>query len=240
MDRARRELGEVTGFVLATDMASPPLSHALQQLRGEYRFAQTPVAILVKPNEEYRAEQVMGDAKSVEAADAGLGAAELRAVLEAIGKAGGTQPLDTDLALELALRAADALRLVALDDNTVIDYAPAVDSLIAALRSDSEDLQIKCANVLALVNTQPGQQAVASLALDVDRSAELRIAAFNALAESAKRFGNQLAPEQVTQVVSAAKETEDLVMRAAASQALGALNLQVGEASEIIRSHHRG
>lgn len=240
MDRARRELNEISGFVMATDLASPPLSLALPQLRGEYRFSRTPVAIMVKPNEDYRAEQVMRDATAVRALDSVLGATEIREAVEEIAKADGTQPLDSELALELALRAADALRLVALDGRTVIDFSPALDALISALRSESEDLQIKCANVLALVNTQPGQQAIAQLALDTDRSADLRIAAFNALAESAKRFGNRLTPEQVTQVVSAAKDTEDLTMRTAASQALGALNLQVGEASEIIRSHHRG
>jgi hypothetical protein len=45
----------------------------------------------------------------------------------------------------------------------------------------------------------------------------------------------------VTQVVTAAKHTENLVMwRNSASHPLGALNLQIGEASAIIRSRHTG
>jgi len=240
MERARRELGEVTGFVLATDIASPPIATALGQLRDEFRFARTPVVVTVKPQEEYRAEQALRDAAAARSADAVLGAEDLRGVLQDIGATEGAQPLAPELAIELALRAAEALRLVALDGRTVIDYTPALDALIAALAVDVQDLRIAAANVLALVRTEPGQQAVARLALDENNTPELRIAAFNALAESAKRFGNLLSPDLVTRVVAAAKDTADLTMRTAASQALGALNLKVGEASEIIRSHHAG
>ena len=58
--------------------------------------------------------------------------------------------------------------------------------------------------------------------------------------ESAKKQGNQLAIEQIKGLVQAARETADLTMRTAASQALGALNLKLNEASEIIRAYHRG
>jgi HEAT repeat protein len=240
IERSRRELGEITGFVLATDIASPPVSTALAQLRGEHRFARTPVVITFKEREEFRAEQALSGAAAAGSADAVLGAEDLRRVLEEIGAAEGSQPLPAELAIELALRAADALRLVALDGRTVIDPAPAVDALVSALSAQEQELRIAAANVLALVQTDAGQQAVARLALDENNTPELRIAAFNAVAESAKRFGNLLTPDLVTQVVTAAMTTEDLIMRTAASQALGALNLRIGEASEIIRSHHAG
>lgn len=240
MERARRELGEVAGFVISTDVASPSISTALAQLRDEFRYARTPVVITTKPQEEYRAEQILRDAVAARAANAVLQAGDLRTILEEIGAVEGTRPLAPELANELALRAAEALRLVALDGRTVIDYAPAVDALIGALNAADPRLRITSANVLALVPTEPGQQAIARLALDENNAPELRIAAFDALAESAKRFGNRLTPDLVAQVVSAAKGGEDLAMRTAASQALGALNLQTGEASEIIRSHHVG
>lgn len=240
MERARRELGEISGVILATDLQSPPVSNALQQLRSEFRYARTPVVLAVKPQEEFRAEQALRDATAATTVDAVMGAAEMRAALEAIGQKEGSQPLDPELAISLALRAAEVLRLVALDGRTVIDYAPAIEALIAAMKADDPELRVRCANVLALMNTQPGQQAVAQMALDEGNAMELRIAAFDALAESAKRFGNMLATDQVGQVVSVAKDAEDLTLRTAASQALGALNLQIDEASEIIRSHHTG
>lgn len=69
---------------------------------------------------------------------------------------------------------------------------------------------------------------------------ELRIAGSDALAESAKRIGDQFTPDLVSQVVAGAEDTLHLTMRTDASQSLGAHNLRTGETSEIIRSHHAG
>jgi HEAT repeat protein len=240
MDRARRELREISGFVMATDLKSPPLAAAVQDLREEYRFARTPIVVRTKPNEDYRAEEALRDVKAAQALEAVMGAEQYRAAMEELAQASGAQTLGESQAVSLALRAAEAVRLLALDGQTVVDYQSAVDALIAALDASEQDLRIAAARALALIDTAPGQQAIAKLALNSANDGDLRIAAFDALAESAQRFGNALGAEQVTGVVEAAKTTEDLIMRTAASQALGALNLQQGEASAIIRSHHRG
>jgi len=240
MERARRELGEIAGFVIATDISSPSAASAVNQLRDEFRYARTPVVITVKPQEEYRAEQILKGTVAARSTEYTADAAELHTMLEEIGKTQGTEPLAPELAGELALRAAAVLRLVALDGRTVIDYTPAVDALITALAASDPALREAAANVLALIRTEAGQRGIARMALDEDNAPELRIAGFNALAESAKRFGNLLSPELVAQVVNAAKDAPDLTMRTAASQSLGALNLQTDEASEIIRSHHVG
>ena len=240
MERARRELPGINGFILATDMESPPVAAALADLRGTLRFSRIPVVILVKPQQEHRASQAEKSGFAVVTAQARSTAAELRDLIDTLGEEGGSAPLDKELAMELALRAADALRLVAIDGRTVIDIAPAVGALIGALQAEEEDLQISAAQVLALAPTAQGQQAICNLALDEDNTAALRLVAFDALAESAKRQGNQLAIEQIKGLVQAARETADLTMRTAASQALGALNLKLNEASEIIRAYHRG
>jgi len=63
--------------------------------------------------------------------------------------------------------------------------------------------------------------------------------AFDALASSAKAFGNRLDDDRVTRVLGLARDEPDLVMRSAASQALGALDLTDNKASDIIRSYYR-
>ena len=63
------------------------------------------------------------------------------------------------------------------------------------------------------------------------------MAAFASLAESAKNNGHLLEDSHVTGLVRLAQEEDDLVIRTAASQALGAINLATPKASEIIRSY---
>ncbi len=240
MKRAREELTGITGFIFSANMEAPAAASAIRDIRSQFRFAQTPLIVRFEDDREYVADQAVAATRIARTAAAPLSAEEIRGYIEELQAAGGAQPLDEELALELALRTAEALRLVALDGRTVIQYEPALDALIEALSADDEGLQIKVAQVVALIPTQPGQRAVAELALNTNNTDTLRRAAFDALAESAKRHGNLLGPAQVSGVVQAALETEDLTMRTAASQALGALNLKENEASEIIRSYHRG
>jgi undecaprenyl pyrophosphate synthase len=68
----------------------------------------------------------------------------------------------------------------------------------------------------------------------------LRVAAFGSLAESAKNNGNLLEEGQIAELVDIAHDDPDLIIRTAASQSLGALNLTTNKASEIIRSYYGG
>ncbi len=240
MQRARSELPDINGVFISTGVENPSVVASIQQLRSESRFRRLPVVILAKRGEEHRAEQAaMGD-DATAVVDALASGADLRDAVQGIAEKEGKQPLSADLAAKLALQSAEALRLVATDGRTVIGFAPAVPALISALGTDDQDLRIAAAHVLALWPAANAQQAIAHLALDDINPAPLRIAAFDALAESARRNGNMLDSEQVNRVVQAASATADLTLRTAASQALGALNLQVNEASEIIRSYYRG
>jgi hypothetical protein len=122
----------------------------------------------------------------------------------------------------------------------VFDVGVAEPQLIAALSSPSEDLQVRCASVLALLGTDPSQRSLARLALSTSNSTSLRVAAFGALAESARNHGNKLESAQIDSLVQVARDDADLVIRTAASEALGAVNLATNQASEIIRRYYGG
>jgi HEAT repeat protein len=132
------------------------------------------------------------------------------------------------------------MRRIALDGRTVLNLSVAEPALIAVLNVEDEELQTRCAAVLAALPTPTAQRAVAHVAMTDDNTVSLRVAAFSALAESAKSNGNLLETGQIDLLVSLARDADDLVIRTAASEALGALNLATNQASEIIRSHHAG
>ncbi len=110
---------------------------------------------------------------------------------------------------------------------------------MAALSADDEGLRIECASVLALLAAPTAQRSIADLALKVDHTESLRLAAFTSLAESARRGGKRLDEGRLQGLLSAARDEPDLTIRTAASRALGAMNLADNKASEIIRSYSR-
>lgn len=152
----------------------------------------------------------------------------------------GQTAVSAEDALALALDAVSTLRMIAFSNSTVYDFSLAEGALIKALASEHEVLQIQAASVLALAPTSSAQQAIATLALEARNTESLRVAAFASLAESAKVNGNLLSEVQTDQLITMAINEENLVLRTAASQALGALNVPSNKAAPVIQKYHRG
>ena len=240
MERVRTEFQTLRGLFISTDVAEPGPAAALQELRSVFVYSKTPVVVLTKPEQSLLAEDLAEADGYVETVDAAVTDADLEAAFERVRARTARTAVDTDLSLSLALEAVETLRRIAVDGRTVYNVGVAEPALVAALASMNEDLQTAAATVLALIPTPAAQQAVGQLALDAANPQSLRIAAFDALAESAKRHGNLLAGAQVTELISISRDDADLTIRTAASQALGAVNLPASQASEIIRSYHGG
>jgi hypothetical protein len=240
MDRARVEFDEITACFLATDISTPNIATAIDALRRERMHAHTPIILLVKPKESQVARDLGAGTGALDQIDVGAELTNLGELLAEVRARIGQTAVDPAFALELALESAATLRRIAIDGDTVFNCGAAEPALISALGADDEELRTRCASVLALIGTATAQHAVADLAFDAANSSSLRVAAFAALAESAKKHGNHLDDARVDRLIEIARDEADLVMRTAASQALGALNLADNKASEIIRSYYHG
>jgi HEAT repeat protein len=236
LDRARTEMPALTGVFVSTDIEDPGIAEAIDRLRGEFIYSKTPVVVLIKPGQYMLAQEAARMDPYVETVDANADEETLMAAFQrALDRAGPT-PLSEDTALTIALQAGETLRRIAVDGRTVYDLGVAEPVLINVLSSSEERLQVLAASVLALLPTPTAQRAIAHLALDDTNPRPLRVAAFASLAESAKNFAHMLEDAQITELVRIAQKADDLVIRTAASQALGAINLATSKASEIIRS----
>ncbi len=239
LERVRTEFQTLSGAFIGVGTGDSGAGQAIRGLRSEFLFAKTPVVLLSKEG-SLAAEQLARGDTYVEVIDAGAGDTDLEEALERVRARTDQAPLDSDLALSLALETAETLRGIAVDGRTVYDVSAATPALIGALSSSDELLQTTAASVLALVPESTAQRAIAHVALDSNQPESLRIAAFGSLAESAKSNGGQLEDAQITALVRIARDDANLVIRTAASQALGAINLAGNKASDIIRSHYGG
>ena len=240
MERTRTEFQNVVGVFLATDLNDPPVADALRRLRTESVFGKTAVVVLTKSGQSVFADDLAENYPYIETVAASAGAAGLDDAFDRVRARTRQARLDEALAQSLAIEAAETLGRIAIDGSTVCDVADAEPGLIAALASSDEALQTLVAKVLALLSAPTSQRAIAFVALNDSNAESLRVSVFGSLAESAKRNGNLLEDDQVTALIDIAREDPDLIIRTAASQALGAINIESNKASEIIRSFYRG
>ncbi|MFQ6048990.1 MAG: hypothetical protein ACE5K7_06465, partial [Phycisphaerae bacterium] len=240
LNRARQQFPFVDVIFLASDIDQPQVGQAVAELRKDLAFAATPVVILAKPQQTLIARRLALADERIDRVLAEAGKEGLLAAWRRVSRTAGRAELTDALALELAMQAAEALRLIAVSGSQVYEFSKAVPALIAALQHPDLSLRQRAASVLALSSLPAAQQAIARLALSAETPQPLRIAAFGYLASSARAHGCMLTEPQVDQLIETVMGPENLAIRTASSQALGALNLPGNKASQMIRRQYRG
>jgi len=133
------------------------------------------------------------------------------------------------------LRAIESMLELAIARNQVIDVSQATDALIEVTTTKRSQMRVLAGEVLARIDSPQAQRAIADMALSTDNSTEVRIAAFNSLAVSAKRYANLLTDSQIERIYRLANDEavgED--MRREAAIAYGSLNLPPVKVKELI------
>ena len=240
LEMARNELPGLEVILLASDIAEPDVAQAIEQLRGEFRFASVPVVIVAKASQsEMAAALARGDHRVgtvVENPDAESLGREIATVAHAVG----ATAITPERGLELSLEAIDVLRAFGQSQNEQFRLEDAQPALLAALNADDPILRQTAADALGYLGNAEAQEAIANVALNATEAEELRVAMFAAVANAAQRRGNYLSDDIVQQLITVTESEENMVIRTAASQALGALNLPGNPASVIIRNQYGG
>jgi hypothetical protein len=143
-------------------------------------------------------------------------------------------PLDEKSAADYSLRAAGVLTKLAVNRNPVLDLSAALDTLLEGLNDKRPDNAKSAASVLGMLDSKVTQPALLSKAVDDKTSDDLKIAAYKALATSARTFGDRLEGSQVVNLRKAASAEKTPEVRAAAAEAIGALNLPPEEIKPLI------
>lgn len=149
---------------------------------------------------------------------------------EAIGENG-----TGELADMYALRAINVMLDLAISRNRIVDLTRAMPSLITATKDSRMDMQILAGEVLARIESPDAQQAIAQMGLSENNDLEVRIAAFESLAISAKLHANLLTAEMIDGIYSiVGSATTETVLRSTAASAYGSLNLPSRRVKDLI------
>ena len=241
MKQARADLPGLDLIVLASDLAGPVVADALQQLRGEFQFAATPVLVIAKPGDAAAVRALQRANARVREIPPAVDPDALATAISMVSRSSGATPITPELGASLALESAQVLLGLAVTANALFPLDSLEPALVNALGAADPSLRITAAQVLGFLKSPSAQAAVAKVALADGEDEAIRIAMFAALAESAKRHGSQLLADQIQSLLGVVRsDSASMPLKTAASQALGALNLPGNTASEMVRAAHGG
>ena len=238
--KVRQTFPALDVIFLASDLPDTTLPEALAQLRDEYRFAATPVIIVNKPGDRgLVADLVRADHRLGEVLP-GAESEEILQVVAEVSRSVGITPITPAVGTAIAMEATETLRLLAVSKNPLFSIAEVRPALVSALTTTDPDLRLAVAKVLVYICEAEAQEALAGIALDEDEDEDVRVDMFALLAQAAKNCGNLLGEQPINQIITIAEQDENMIIRTAASQTLGALDLPTNKGSEIIRNQYGG
>ncbi len=166
--------------------------------------------------------------------------AESKLVVENLAQALAETAENVDLANEwiatsYAVRAARVMLKLVQTRNRVIDLSAAQGALINATKDKRAEIQVLAGRILAHLDSPGAQRSIAAMALAETNDMDVRIAAFDSLAISAKINAYLLNDEMIDAVYGLVSSQEiDPELRAAAAAAYGALNLPSQKVKDLI------
>jgi hypothetical protein len=148
-------------------------------------------------------------------------------------KAAGA-PVDPAVAVQYSLRAANLLQKLATAEGRVFDLTAAEPTLLGSLTDKRPENVKAVAGVLGTMNSNNAQMALLDKAVMDATANDVKAAEYKAVANSAKLYGNRLDQQRIEALRKAVKAEKDPEVRAAAGEALGALNLPAQQIGNMI------
>ena len=219
--------------VIVTNQSPEHVRRFVHQRVGDYKLSSVPLIVLATPGNMATMNQAFEGQRGIYVIAGAQQAADLEpAVAQAAADHGGA-PISVDEGYDYAMSALEMLAQIALGSSEVFNVTDALPALIEALGDDRPEVVSLAADVLALIDTIEGQQAIAEAAQGQTRAADLRIALLGSLSASATHMGNQLNEPQLDKVLELAK-TSTGEMAIAAARAHGALMLPTSNVVEML------
>lgn len=203
------------------------------QTAQDYKLRNVPIVAAVAAQDLASANDRLGNQPRIFLTHRGPDAPELQAVIERATQSVAGQALAGEQAGDYAMRALTALREIAVTRGEVFNVVDAQPALIESLRDPRAEIVVAAASVLALINSEEAQRAIAEPVIQAQLPPDLRIALLGSLAESATYWGNRLTPIQLDRIGTIATSSSG-ELALAASRAHGALALPTANAVRML------
>ncbi|RMH14493.1 MAG: HEAT repeat domain-containing protein [Planctomycetota bacterium] len=208
--------------IIVTSLSAEATSKAIAEIRSDPKLAVTPVLALVSSMEEESVRRMYAGDHLIETRKNSLPTDTLTAAIEHVIEVGSGGLISPAEASQYAFRSLAVLRDLAVSGNQVLSVEDATNGLVAALGEQSGQTRLQIAEVLSHIRQPAAQIALFDAAMG--SSGQEQLALLGYVADSAKRFGNQLAERQVRRVIEMTMVADDALATSAAA-VMGSLEL---------------
>jgi len=208
--------------ILVSSLPAQATSELIASARTNTKLAVTPMLSLLTPQGVIELEPQFKNDPTVRFLRQGTDPQQQAEAATQLVEAASGGPISAEEAAAYQSKSIVALRDLAVQSQGVLKVVDASGPLVSALNNPKNPARLQVADVIARVEDQGLQRALAESALSAEGDAALPL--INLLTASCKRFGNLLEPRQVDRIVARAGKGSDQQATAIASL-IGALNV---------------
>jgi HEAT repeat protein len=216
-------IAEMPGIdLIVSALPTESTAKSIEEIRSRANLGATPILALAVPQGDLDLGRKFAHDPTIMVRPPGLAEEQVVAAMQELVRTAAGGPVTATEARSYATRALAALRDLAISGSSVFNVEDAALPLMGVLGNTTGEVRMQVAEVLGRINQKRCQVALMDAAMG--EKAENRIALLGKVADSAKRYGNQLETRQVKRLVELAGSGSDQEATAAAS-VMGALNL---------------
>lgn len=179
--------------LIVTDLDAAGVTALYEKTVADYKLAAVPVVAVGTQATVIRLNDTFRDNRRVFAIEKSDDAAKLKPGFEQARTSYAGKEISADEAAKYASQSLTLLREIVMSRAEVYNVLDSQPALLEALSKDSRQEVVKqVGQVLALIDTENAQKALADAALDDTRPEETRISILGSLAESATHYGTKL------------------------------------------------
>ncbi len=232
LEGAADVIAEAPGVdLIVSDLTSGATLSMLEHARSSAKLGAAPVLALLPQSGYTELFPRFQSDPLTRVARAGISDAELAAAATRLVERASGAPVTPEQASELSLRALRALRDISLTGSDVYQIGDAAKPLMSALDVAKGKVRLDIADVLSRIDSPECQTKLMEAAF-ASSGAE-RLALFERVSDSARRFGNRLPERLVTRLIETASTAQGEEATGAAAL-VGALNLPNSALSPLI------
>lgn len=206
---------------------------SIESARGDNKMSVAPVLALMGPDDLIAMERQYGRDQTVSVRRQAISSSAFDSSVETLLEVASGGPISVDEADEYAERATEVLRNLAISNNQVLNISDAASILIDVLEQVEGFTLLDIAEIISYMPQVKAQQAIMNKALDSET--DIQVEMLTILADSGKRFGNQLNNRQIRRLIELAQsDNQDLATTAAAT--MGALEVDNDSLLQLIFS----
>ncbi len=220
--------------LIVTSMSFDDTLASIESARADNKLAVTPVLSLMGPDDVIPMTRQYHRDQSVSVRRSAISNSAFDESVSTLLEVASGGPIGVDEADEYAYRAIEVLRNLAISNNQVLNISDASSILIDVLDQVEGFTLLDVAEIISYMPQPRAQQAIMNKALE--SSAEIQLELLTMVADSGKRFGNQINNRQIRRLIELAQDPDDELATVAVAT-MGALEVTNSTLMPLILNH---